>query len=135
MLNEQLECCLEEEVAYGCTPHDVLNALERLQTRLDQHRLDEPGEYRQTKPTAIWHSSLTSAWMISMSLFRAPARTEEPVLPPTSVLPVAERPADGSRGFQPTEDQPTNSVVAERPLNDSIVAPPRPTSPITESVG
>lgn len=129
MLNEQLECCLEEEVAYGCTPHDVLNALERLQTRLDQHKLDEPGEYRQTKPTAIWHSSLTSAWRISMSLFRAATRAEIPA------SPVAERPTDGSRGFQPTVDEPPHPVVAERPLNDSNGAPPRTPNTPTAAVG
>lgn len=86
MSNEELECVLEEEVSYLGTPPEVLNTLERLRKRCDQHKIDEPGIYREEGPSAHWSSAnLRSSWRIAMKLFRTPPIVEESVVVPAAV--------------------------------------------------
>lgn len=86
MSNEQLECVLEEEVSYLGTPPEVLASLERLRKRCEQHKIAEPGIYREEGPSAHWSSAnLRSNWRIAMKLFRTPPTVDEAVVVPVAV--------------------------------------------------
>lgn len=104
MTNEELECVLEEEVSYLGTPPEVLASLERLRKRCDQHKIDEPGIYREVGPSAHWSSAnLRSSWRIEMWLYRTPPIVDEAVVVPAAV-PVV--------------------VTVTEPLPSATIAPP-----------
>lgn len=84
MSDSKLEATLEESLPLDANPRQVLQALKTLNDRVAMHQRNEPGKYTVTEPTAFWRATLSSSWILSVTLYRSPS---EPVPEPPKTTP------------------------------------------------
>lgn len=84
MTDSKLEAIVEESLPMDANPRQVLQALKTLNNRVAAHQKNEPGNYTVTEPTAFWRSTLSSSWILSVTLYRSPS---EPVPEPPKTTP------------------------------------------------
>ena len=118
----------EEEVSYGCAPPEVLSALARINSRIAQHKIDDPGEYEQTDIAAHWMSeNLRSNWKLSVTVKRVVKEAVEAVVAEVKPDPVAKSPqgvnvAKIEENALPTVVEPPVAVVEKTPVTAKLKA-------------